>query len=564
MLWLGPTLRAFQRDYWRDYPAVRSRYASLHARDEAAFAEAAKTARDHMDAKALVAVAEIRAEHGQLDQWDARAASVALLAYGGVDRALDLLLAAGDGARSPKFETQLARALAAKGLLHEASRVLARIDASTLPIERALAAQHHFREEPSWTSARELVDAFVFLEAEEEAEKVVRAALMLAPDASKTGFRDMLRVLECGVAFGIDRAAIGRVIARALPLNPNSPDLRAIRLLCAGDRAAQDAGMEEPEESGRLRFARAIGRLREHKPAEAARQLERLCEETPEDADLQFALAVAVGQGVIDEVRPRFEKGGGGPRKIINVAPFSKDVGLLRIHLGEMADWVDHFVIVEADQTLDGTARRLELPRHKAALEPFISKITYLPISFPDHLRTKTARSLYQRDIALRALPALCREDDYVLVTDVGEVVDRRAIESFEGDFAGLRMPAYRFFFNYGRVGRPADRAGAIVKAGRVARYGISSLRLFLTRFHPDWPRIVDAGWIFNSIGGSVEIAGNGEIPEDIKAAKPWAASLYAQLRRKEFEPGWTRYPLDNSFPKSLLERAATLTPYIL
>jgi len=289
-----------------------------------------------------------------------------------------------------------------------------------------------------------------------------------------------------------------------------------------------------------------------------------LCEETPGNGDIRFALAVAVGQSVIDEIRPRFDKAAGGPRRIINVLPFSQNMGMLKIHLGEMADWVDHFVIVEADQTLAGKAKPLELPRRKAELEPFLSKITYLPISFPDHLNTASGRGFYHRDIALRALPALCREDDYVLVTDVGEVVDRRAIEGFEGDFAGLQMPAYRFFFNYGRVGRPADRAGAIVKAGRLARYGISSVRQFLIRFHPDWPRIAEAGWIFSSIGESVRIAGAGAGDAHLDADKAWAASLYAQLRRKEFEPGWTRYPLDGSFPRSVLQQAAMLTPYIL
>lgn len=568
MLWLGATLRAFQRDYWRDYQAVRARHAGLLSSDEAGFTEAGKRARERMDAKALVASAEILAPRGRLGQWEAQAASVALMAFGGAERALDLLLAAQEGPKSAKFELQLARALAANGLLHEAAAVLARCEAAgALPVQEALEAERRFRKQPDWTRARELVDALIALESEEQAQRVVRAALMLEPQAAKPAFKDMTCVLESGLALGVDRSALGRVIAEGLRLRPKSPDLRALSLMCGRDRIAEAEVPARGTGLERLRFAAAIRPGRARDRVQVVSELSGLCDELPQDEDIRFALACAVGQSVIDEVRPQFVPGGQEAPRFITVLPFSHEIGALMIQLREMAAWVDHFVIVEADRTLKGAPKPFNLPSRRAELEPFRSKLTYLPVSFPDHLEGLEARRFYLRDIALRALPGLCREDDYVLLTDVGEVVDRRALEGFDGDFAGLRMRTYRFFFNYGRVGQAWDRAGVIVSAGRLARYGGSCLRHFLSRFHPDWPRIAEAGWIFRGIGEAESTAGTAPMDESQSGGSErdaWAASMYAQLRRKEFEPGWTRYPLDDTFPRSIREQAAVLTPYIL
>ena len=62
----------------------------------------------------------------------------------------------------------------------------------------------------------------------------------------------------------------------------------------------------------------------------------------------------------------------------------------------ETADWVDHFVVVEADQTFAGAPKPLCFKDHEATLEVFGSKITHISVAVPEDLNTHWARDSFR------------------------------------------------------------------------------------------------------------------------------------------------------------------------
>ena len=230
-----------------------------------------------------------------------------------------------------------------------------------------------------------------------------------------------------------------------------------------------------------------------------------------------------------------------GPRRIFDMFPYNGEIELLKIKLHEMAPWVERFVIVEAATTFSGQPKPLYLASQSAEIAPFLSKITHIVIrEFPDHLRSAWAREFYQRDQAAAALKDDCAPDDLILLTDVDEILDRRAIEPFFDDGAPVTMHLFRYFLNY----RKNEQHGnaSIWRARLFERWGASFLRTLAAkrRWHL---RVPDAGWHFTSVGDLEDITRKLASYSHEENNRPDNRDVYAgrldRIRRGEFEPGW-------------------------
>lgn len=307
-------------------------------------------------------------------------------------------------------------------------------------------------------------------------------------------------------------------------------------------------------------------------PTEAVDGIGRISFEHKRDEDIRGALALAVGRAVLDQVRPAFPPGGDG--RIVNLVMFSSEFMLLRMRLEEMAPWIDRFVIVEAAETFMCQPKPLHFAERREEFAPWADKITHLPIArFPAWASSPWGRDFYQRDMAIAAASGLCGAEDYILATDADEIIDRKALEGFTGDYACLQTRVSRFFLNYrpDRSNRKRlRRASAIFKAKHLTRHGVSFARFVLAR---RWPRsylIPEAGWHFTSItdgaGVAQKIAGYAH-QEQTKAHfrdEQHFSSLLDRVRAGQLEPGWEKAELDDSFPEFVLRRREELRPLIL
>ncbi len=238
----------------------------------------------------------------------------------------------------------------------------------------------------------------------------------------------------------------------------------------------------------------------------------------------------------------------GGARRIFDLFPYNGELELLRIKLHEMGPWVDRFVLVETGMTFSGQPKPIRFDENaRMQLASFLPKIGHVVVErFPDHVTSAWAREFYQRDYAVAGLEDLCGPDDLVILSDVDEVVDRRAMDGFDGEIAPISMAALRFFLNYRLAGQEICKS--ILCRGRyLERWGASLLRTVLASRVIEW-RIPHGGWHFSSVGDAEDIAAKlasyahqeNDRPDNERRYR----GLREQLRRGELEPGWERCEL--------------------
>jgi beta-1,4-mannosyl-glycoprotein beta-1,4-N-acetylglucosaminyltransferase len=586
---------AFRRAYWDDLPALVEALAALLRTDRAAFDRRAGRAWEIRDARWLAAAAQAQAGAASPDSDLFMKAAVCLYVHDRPELQLQLLdHPCLDAARHPKAVFHRARALAAAGRWAEAkaeAELVSQLRPKLAPARWLLAELEERARlaavaagSKDWSDWRRSLDAALSLRASGAALAIARDALRLPIPRKRNRMRDLCSVLDAGLDCGLDVEAAAAVLDAAAEAHPTDSTVASLRLDCevlagraeaALAAAAVRAAPDDVFHDGSWDYALAGAELAAGQPRAAAGALGRLSMRLDHDQEVRSALAFAVGEASRPVAAPRPPRPP-RPRRIVSVFPFNDELTVLKIRLHEMADWVDRFVLVEAAQTFTGNPKPLHYRDHRGEFAAFGSKIVHVALeAFPDHVQAHWARDFHQRDAAAGVLAELCADDDLVLITDVDEIVDRRAVQDFEGDFARLHMPLHRFFLNY----RPAPgsrlrngRTGAVWRADALRRWGLSYARFRLSRLEKDWARIPDAGWHFSALGDAERIARkyanyahqeSGKRQQTLREAGA-VADLLDQLKDGRLEEGWERCEVDESFPAWVREHRQELADVIL
>ncbi|HEX4095780.1 MAG TPA: hypothetical protein VHX64_03580, partial [Caulobacteraceae bacterium] len=442
-------LDSFDAETWADAPELAERYRGL---DDEALVQVFERAAGARDLKRIVAAGEPLFARGALIRAWIYLYGRALAAQGRRAEAAEAFdhPAVRNRSGNPKYVQARALALAAVGRHAEAGLSLdqARADNPKLGLEdlrqtiavlEALADREADLDQ--WPDMRRLAEAWLAVDAKD------RAAALLSRVAGRLTETDLL-----------DWAALAlRVCAPEEVLdvleNVGGPDRTTPRwrtltcaaaTLCDPIRPPKDMPGDEPGP----RFWRAIASERMGDLDAAIVELCALADTYREDYVIRCSLARAVGKSVLAATRPRFAPGGAG--RVINIVPFFNELDLLRLHLEEMAPWVHRFVVTEAVQTFTGNAKPLIFEENRSLFADFEDKIVHFPIrAFPAHLTSPWSREFYQRDMAIAGASGLCGAEDYILETDVDEVIDGRVLEGLDADFAALNVRLARYFLNY-------------------------------------------------------------------------------------------------------------------
>lgn len=126
--------------------------------------------------------------------------------------------------------------------------------------------------------------------------------------------------------------------------------------------------------------------------------------------------------------------------KLYDCFVFHNEFDLLEIRLREMGDHVDHFVLVEANQTQRGGPKPYYFAENRARFAPWADKIIDLQVEFPDELppalgvyknrrKKDWERENYQRNCIAQALEA-CAPDDLILLSDVDEIIRSEVLDT--------------------------------------------------------------------------------------------------------------------------------------
>jgi hypothetical protein len=299
--------------------------------------------------------------------------------------------------------------------------------------------------------------------------------------------------------------------------------------------------------------------------------LGRLTEHQRQGAPFLGELARCIGREAASGLR--LEPQPAAPRRIFDLFPYNGEAQVLELKLNEMSGWIDRFVIVESRQTFTGQPKPLHFELERERFAPWAHKIEYVVVdAFPEHVASPWARAFHQRDQAVRGIAGVAAPDDLVLLTDVDEVVDRRAVERFTGDFIGLEMQTFRYFLNYRRSTAQQARSGSasIWLARHLQEVGSSYARQVLALRLAG--RIPDAGWRFTAVADPHEAA---RVAQD-HPARPGGArraaareqtslvGIIEALKSGRFEPGWERWEIDERFPDFVRRNRQQLAPLIL
>lgn len=144
---------------------------------------------------------------------------------------------------------------------------------------------------------------------------------------------------------------------------------------------------------------------------------------------------------------------------VIDAMTYNGENDMLRLHMSILNDYVDKFVIVEADKTFTGVSKPLYFFRDQRLLKPWWHKIEYYPVTEWDDVelwdmalqspQTQGAehwkREFYIKENIQKALNKVrAQDDDTVFIGDVDEILDPTIVyESDEPFKARLRVYAY-------------------------------------------------------------------------------------------------------------------------
>lgn len=197
-------------------------------------------------------------------------------------------------------------------------------------------------------------------------------------------------------------------------------------------------------------------------------------------------------------------------RRVFDASLLFDEVDLLEARLHELNSVVDVFIVAEANTTHQGVSKEMSFARNRARFEPFLHKITHVPVAFPDCTAWSWICENYQRDILMQGLLKHQLEpDDVVMVSDGDEVPRASAVAALRWcDFENglqhsrlLRLHATVYWYSsHCRLSNRSWQYGTGAATGKfVSIYGTQQLRTSYNERSPSKAQWQAATGLFGS-----------------------------------------------------------------
>lgn len=156
-------------------------------------------------------------------------------------------------------------------------------------------------------------------------------------------------------------------------------------------------------------------------------------------------------------------------RKIYDCITFFNELEVLEVRLQELYNYVDYFVIAEANTTHAGNSKPFNLLNNWEKIKPYSDKIIYIKVEdMPGAPITDTIfntkngemeihrnhwpNELHQRNCTNRGLYNI-NDEDIVIISDLDEIPRGSLIGQIRNDYVhthwAFRMPLFQYKFNY-------------------------------------------------------------------------------------------------------------------
>lgn len=189
--------------------------------------------------------------------------------------------------------------------------------------------------------------------------------------------------------------------------------------------------------------------------------------------------------------------------KIFDCFTFYNELDLLEIRLEELYTNVDHFVIVESNQTFTNRPKNYIFDEARARFEKYLDKIIYIKVDDMPGSVNPWDNERHQRNCIMRGL-VTASPDDIIIISDCDEVLRASAIDLIRNSgqqLFALRMPLFNFKFNYMRTTPGEYDCWAMAACKQILDTNTPDA-LRNTRFNPAGFTIIEhAGWHFGYLG---------------------------------------------------------------
>src|SRR6056300_943618 len=119
---------------------------------------------------------------------------------------------------------------------------------------------------------------------------------------------------------------------------------------------------------------------------------------------------------------------------------FYNELDMLHLHLEELYDTVDKFVLVESTTTFVGNPKELFFEKHKDRYSKYLDKIVHVIVKDTPKMNNPWNAERFQRDAIDRGLSQLdLKDEDIIIIGDVDEIPDTTTLNTLREE--GLRKP---------------------------------------------------------------------------------------------------------------------------
>lgn len=193
--------------------------------------------------------------------------------------------------------------------------------------------------------------------------------------------------------------------------------------------------------------------------------------------------------------------------KIFDCFTFYNELDLLEIRLEELYDTVDHFVIVESNQTFTNRPKPFLFEENKSRYAKYMDKIIHIKVEDMPGSTNPWDNEQHQRNAIARGIVD-AELDDIIIISDCDEVLRSEAVKTIRDSkykLFAFRMPLFNFKFNYMRV-RPGEYDFWAMAASKshLIKFPADAIRNQRHNVNTEYFTIIDhGGWHFGYLGNN-------------------------------------------------------------
>jgi len=192
--------------------------------------------------------------------------------------------------------------------------------------------------------------------------------------------------------------------------------------------------------------------------------------------------------------------------KIFDTFPFLNELEILELRFMELHDMVDHFVIVEANRSHNGTPKEFIFEKNKNRYEKkYLDKVIYIKVEDMPEYDEKDIFKLeyFQRKQIMRGLHGRANIGDKILMSDCDEIPNTDMIRSNLNNHNWLLFKQTLFYYF---VNNKVDRGWGGTVMAEFGSFGNDPQRLRAYAKRHSWGKaegiIQNGGWHYSYMTG--------------------------------------------------------------